>query len=138
MALFTVVQHIVYVPSSWKNVVLHERAMGGSVYALSWGYSVVQYYPINAIRHNEHHHHSTLCRAHFLWTRKIGMLHSFDWRFKFGSYERAQVSFIATICPRKPSPSLWYLSNKISATAKPCHCYTSEISRGILRSASLR
>ena len=33
--------------------------------------------------------------------------HSFDWRFKFGSYEQAQVSSIATIRPRNLSPSFW-------------------------------
>ena len=32
-----------------------------------------------------------------------GCFHSFDWRFKFGSYEGAQVSFIAYIRPKKSS-----------------------------------
>ena len=41
---------------------------------LPWRYSVVYYYPIIVIRHNEHHLHSTLCRAHFLWTRRTVML----------------------------------------------------------------
>ena len=35
-------------------------------------------------------------------------LQSFDWRFKFVSYERAQFPSIATIRPRKSSPCLWY------------------------------
>ena len=43
-----------------------ERAIIGSVYHLPWMYSVVQYYPINVIRHNEHRLHITLCRVHFL------------------------------------------------------------------------
>ena len=33
----------------------------------AWRYSVLKYYPINAIRHNEHHLRSLLCRAHFLF-----------------------------------------------------------------------
>ena len=43
--------------------------------------------------------------------------HSFDWRFKCGLYEQAQVSSIATIIPRKSPPSRWYRSNKACATA---------------------
>ena len=55
-------------PEHWTNMVLQERAVVGNVY------HYVQYYPINGIRHNQHHLHSTLCTAHFLWTRRIGML----------------------------------------------------------------
>ena len=36
--------------------------------------ALVQYYPINYIHHNEHHLYSTLCRVHFLWTRRTGRL----------------------------------------------------------------
>ena len=35
---------------------------------------MVQYYPINVIQHNKHHLHSTLCKAHFIWLWRIGML----------------------------------------------------------------
>ena len=37
------------------------------------GTGIVQYYPINVIRYNEHHLHNTLGRAGFLWTRRTGM-----------------------------------------------------------------
>ena len=43
-----------------------------------WYCRNVQYYPLNVICHNEHHLHSTLCRAHFLWKRRTGML-AFIW-----------------------------------------------------------
>ena len=65
-------QVVVFSPEHWTEVVLQEHAVLGRVYRLPWRYSVVQYYLINAICHNEHHLHSTLCRAHFLWTRRIG------------------------------------------------------------------
>ena len=58
----------------WTKVVLHERGIVCSVYRLPWRFSVVQYCPITVILHNEHHLHSTLCRANFLWTRRTGML----------------------------------------------------------------
>ena len=45
-----------------------------------------------------------------------GCFHSFDWCFKFGSFEQAQVSSIATIRPQKLSPCLWYRYNKACAT----------------------
>ena len=57
----------------WTEVVLQERAVLGSVYRLPWRYSLVQYYPTNVMRHNEHLL-GTLCRSHFLWTRRTGML----------------------------------------------------------------
>ena len=47
----------------WTKVVLQERAVEGRFYCLSWRYSVVQYYTINIICHNEHQLHNTLCRA---------------------------------------------------------------------------
>ena len=93
-------------PEHWKKVVLQEHAVVGNIYCLPWRYSVVQYYPINVICHNDHHLHRTLFRVH-----------SFDWRFKFGSYERAHISSVATIRPRKSSHSLWYQSNMACATA---------------------
>ena len=99
-------------PERWTKVVVQELAVVGSIYRLPWSYSVVRHYPIYVIRHNEHHLHSTLCRAHFLWTRRTGCFHSFDWRFKFGSYERAQASSIATNRGTKSSLSLWYRSNE--------------------------
>ena len=45
---------------------------------MSWRYSMVQYYPIKVICHIEYHLHSTLCRVHFLWTKRTVML-SFIW-----------------------------------------------------------
>ena len=59
--------------SSWALDERGERAVVVSVYLLICRYSMVQYYPINVIRHNEHHQ-STLGRVHFLWTRRTGML----------------------------------------------------------------
>ena len=61
-------------PEFWTKVVLQKLAVVGSIYYLPWRYSMVQYYPINVICPNEHHHHSTLCRVHFLWTRRTRML----------------------------------------------------------------
>ena len=58
----------------WTKLVIQERAIVGRVYHLPWRYSVVQYYPFNVIRHNEHHLHSTLCRYHYLWTRRTWIL----------------------------------------------------------------
>ena len=47
------------------------------------------------------------CVGHtFFGWRELDCFHSFDWHFKFGSYEHAQVSSIVTIRPRKLSPSL--------------------------------
>ena len=43
----------------------------------------------------------TLCREQFLSMKRTGMLPFIYWRFKFCSYERAQVSSIVTIRPRK-------------------------------------
>ena len=86
-------------------------------------------YPISVVRHNEHHLHST-----FTLDEEN---HSFYWRFKYGSYVRAQVSFIETIRPIKSSPSLWYRSNKACANCiAMLFCRTSEISWVIQRSAS--
>ena len=79
-------------PEHITKVELQERAIVSSIYCLLWRYSVMQYYLINVIHHNKHHLHSTLCRAHFLCTRRTGMLPFISLRFKFGSYERAQVS----------------------------------------------
>ena len=56
-------------PECWTKVVLQECTVIGSVYYLPWRYIVVKYYPIKFIHHSDHHLHSTLCRAHFLWTR---------------------------------------------------------------------
>ena len=67
-------QVLSFSPERWTKVALQEHAVVGSDYRLPWRYSVVQYYPISAICHIEHHLHSTLCRAHFLWTRITGML----------------------------------------------------------------
>ena len=61
-------------PSDGRKMVLQGRAVVGRVYHLPWRYSVVQYYPVNVIRHNEHHLHNTLCRAQFLWRRRIGVV----------------------------------------------------------------
>ena len=101
----------------WTKVKLQECVVVGSVYHLPWRYSLVEYYAINVIRHTKHHLHSLLCRAHFFGGGEPACFRSFDWRFMFGSYERAQVSYIATILTRKSSHSLWYRSNKASATA---------------------
>ena len=57
-----------------RKMELQGRAVVGRVYHLPWRYSVVQYYPVNVIRHNEHHLHNTLCRAQFLWRRRIGVV----------------------------------------------------------------
>ena len=94
-------------PEHRTNVVLQERGIVGSVYSLPWRYSLVQYYLINVIRLNERYLHSTLCRENFFFRRgEPGFFHSFDWRFKFGPYERAQVSsiplhYFALRVPRK-------------------------------------
>ena len=61
-------------PDRCTKVVLQEHAVVGRVYRLPWRYSVVHYCPINVILHNEHHLHSTLCRAHFLRMRRTEML----------------------------------------------------------------
>ncbi|KAJ4438066.1 hypothetical protein ANN_14005 [Periplaneta americana] len=42
-------------PEDWTKVVLQEPAVVVRVCRLLWRYSVVQYYPINVIRHNEQH-----------------------------------------------------------------------------------
>ena len=47
-------------PERWTKKVVQESAVIVSVYRLPWRYSVVQYYLIIVIRHNEHHLHSTL------------------------------------------------------------------------------
>ena len=102
---------LLFPPEHWTKVVQQELAVVGIVYPLPCKYSVVQYFPINVIRHNEHHLRRTSCRAQFLWTTsqniyvgctssrggQPGCFHSFYWRFKFDSYERAQVLSIATI-----------------------------------------
>ena len=72
---------------------------------------MVQYCTISVIRHNEHHLHSTLCRAHF-WTRRTG-ISPFDRHFRFGPYERAKVSSIAS---KKVIFSLLPLQQGL------CHC----------------
>ena len=61
-------------PEHWTKVLLQECAVVGRVYHLPWRSSVVEYYPITAIRYNEHHLHSTLYMADFLWTRRTEML----------------------------------------------------------------
>ena len=61
-------------PESWTKMVQQELAVVGSVYRLPWRYSVVQYYLINVIRNSEHHLRSIMRRAHFIWTRRTGML----------------------------------------------------------------
>ena len=87
------------------QIIVQERAVVGSVYRLPWRYSLVQYYPqCHTLRHNEHHLHNTLCRAHFLWTTRTRML-PFIWLAFQVLYERAQVSPIATIRPRKSHSS---------------------------------
>ena len=57
-----VLYHQVLSPSLelWTTVVLQEYAVVESVYHLPWRYSMVQYYAINVICHNEHHLQSTL------------------------------------------------------------------------------
>ena len=54
-------------PEYRTKVVLQEFAVVRSVYCLPWRYSMLQYYLINVICHNEHHFHSTLCRLCQLW-----------------------------------------------------------------------
>ena len=67
-------QVLSFSPECWKKVVLQVHTVVGSIYHMPWKYCVVQYYPIGVIHRNEHHLHSTLCRAHFLWMRRTGML----------------------------------------------------------------
>ena len=99
-------------PERWTKVALQELALVGSVYRLLWRYNVVQYYPISVIRHNEHHLHSKLCRARFLWTRVTGML-PFIWlAFQVWCVWTSPGFAIATICPKMSSPSFLYQSNK--------------------------
>ena len=62
-------QVLSFSPERWTKVVLQECAVVSSVYCLPWRYSMVQFYLIIVICHSEHHLHSTLCRAHFLWIR---------------------------------------------------------------------
>ena len=50
-----------------------------------------------------------------------GCFHSFDWRFKCGSYERAQISSTATIYPRKSSLSFCYRPNKAIVAHRKFH-----------------
>ena len=50
--------------------------------------------------HNEHRLHITMYRAHCLSTREPGCFHSFDCRFKCGSY-RASPSFVQSDDPSK-------------------------------------
>ena len=47
-----------------------------------------------------------------------GCIHSFEWCFRFGFYERTEETSIATIRPRTSSLSLWYRSNKTYENAK--------------------
>ena len=56
-------------------------------------YTVVQYYPINVILHNEHLLHSILSRAHFLWTKRTGML-PFIWMAFQVWFEWASPGFV--------------------------------------------
>ena len=67
-------QQVSFSPECWTKMVLQDPAVVGSVYSLPCRYSVVQYYPTCVRRNNEHCHHSTLCRAHFLWMRTTGIL----------------------------------------------------------------
>ena len=57
------------------------------------------------------------CAGSTFFGREQGCFHSFDWRFKFDSYQRAQGSTIATIRSRKSSPCLCYRSIKACPTA---------------------
>jgi hypothetical protein len=61
-------------PECWTKMITQEIAVVGSVYSLLLRYSVVQYHSISVICHNEHRLHITLCRAHFLWMRRVRML----------------------------------------------------------------
>ena len=88
--------------------------------------------------HNEHQLTANCVGHTFFGGGELGCFHSYDWHFKFGSYEWAHILSIATIRPRKSSPSLSYGSNKACATAQRCHCCISEISWGIQCAASLR
>ena len=97
----------------WMKVVLQNVQH----YRLPWRYSVVQYCPINAmhpvnITFTAHY----VGRTFFRWGEPE-CFHSFHWCFKCGSYERAQVSSLTTIGPRKSSPYLWYRSSKACASA---------------------
>ena len=63
-------------PARWTKMVLQERAaftvcIGGTVW-----YSITpsMAYARFSFTHNEQHLHRTLCRAHFLWTKRTGML----------------------------------------------------------------
>ena len=69
---------VIFSLNTWAKVVQQEHAVVGSVYRPPWRYRMVQYYSITIMRDNEHHLRSTLCRAHFLWTRRSGML-PFTW-----------------------------------------------------------
>ena len=106
-----------YSPENLTNVLLQEYAVVGSIYCLSCRYSMLHYYPINVTCHSERHFHSTLCRVWYtlFGLGEPGCFHSFDWHFKFGSYEQAKVLYIVTIHPRKSAPSLWYQSKKACA-----------------------
>ena len=63
-----------FAPERWTKVMMKEHAVVGSVYRLPWRYCLLQYYPNNVIRHNKHHLRSIFCRAHFISTRRTGMV----------------------------------------------------------------
>jgi len=113
-------------PECWTKMIMEEIAVVGSVYSLSLRDSVVQYHSINATMNIAF---TLLCVGRTVFGRgEPGCFHSFDCRFKCGSYERSQVSSRVTILPRKSSPSLCYRFNKSCAVAYRCYC---SLKRGI-------
>ena len=130
-------QHVLSLsPECWTKMITEEIAVVGSVYCLSLRDSVVQYHSINATMKIAF---TLPCLGRTVSGRgEPGCFHSFDRRFKCGSYERAQVSFRVTILPRKSSPSLWYRFNKFCAVAYRCHCCTLDSVWGTQCAAILR
>ena len=104
-------------PECWAKVVLQKRSVVGS-FTVCFGGTVwwsripsMSYATMN-IAHTAH------CIGYTFFARgEPGCFHSFDWRFKFGLYERAHVLSVVLIRPRKSLPSLWYRSNQACATA---------------------
>ena len=122
-------------PECWMKTITEEIAVVGSVYCLSLRDSVVPYHSINATTNIVF----TFCVGRTGFGRgEPGCFHSFDCRFKCGSYEQAQVSSRMTIRLRKSSPSLWYRFNKSCAIAYRCHCCTSDSVWGTQCAAILR
>ena len=125
-------------PECWTKMITEETAVVGSVYCLSLRDIVVQYHSINVIG-TMNIAFTLLCVGRTFFGRgEPGCFHSFDCRFKCGSYERAQVSSRVTILPRKSSPSLWYRFNKSCAIAYRCHFCTSDSVWGTQCAAVLR